>query len=92
MTGYMEVTVEEALKICGKNGKVLVATQNLEEDDVNIAFISKKREEYSKIFEDVKTVASMCDDFVRQLKCYTEKQDIYNIQPIGIQKIILLRE
>ena len=52
----------------------------------------KKREEYSKIFEDVKTVASMCDDFVRQLKCFTEKQDIYNIQPIGIQKIILLRE
>ena len=66
--------------------------QNLEKNDVNLEYAIKKREEYNKIFEDVKTVASMCDDFVRQLKCFTEKQDIYNIQPIGIQKIILLRE
>lgn len=92
MTGYIEVTVEEALKICGEKGKVLVATQNLEDDDVNVAFVPKKREEYDKIFEDVKTVASLCDDFAKQLKCFTEKQDIYNIRPIGLQKIILLRE
>lgn len=89
---YVEVTVEEALKICGKNGKVLVATQSLEEEDVNVAFVPKKREEYDKIFEDVKTVASLCDDFAKQLKCFTEKQDVYNIRPIGLQKIILLRE
>lgn len=89
---YIEVTVEEALKICGKNGKVLVATQNLEDDDVNTNFVARKREEYDRIFEDVKTVASICDDFVKQLKCFTEKQDIYNIRPIGLQKIILLRE
>lgn len=89
---YIEVTVEEAMRICGKNGKVLVATQNLEEDDTNVSFVTKKREEYDRIFEDVKTVASICDDFVKQLKCFTEKQDIYNIRPVGHQKIILLRE
>lgn len=88
---YIEVTVEEALKICGKKGKVLVATQSLEEEDVNIVFVPKKREEYNRIFEDVKTVASLCDDFVRQLKCFTEKQDIYNIEPRGVQKIIFLK-
>ena len=42
---YIEVTVEEAMRICGKNGKVLVATQNLEEDDTNVSFVTKKREE-----------------------------------------------
>ena len=89
---YIEMTVEDALQICGKNGKVLVATQNLQKNDVNLEYAIKKREEYSKIFEHVKTVASMCDDFVRQLKCFTEKQDIYNIRPVGVQKIILLRE
>ena len=44
------------------------------------------------LFEDVKTVASMCDDFVKQLRLFTEKQNIYNIEPRGIQKIILLKE
>ena len=44
------------------------------------------------MFEDVKTVASACDDFVKQLRLFTEKQNIYNIEPRGIQKIILLKE
>ena len=54
--------------------------------------IAEACEEYNKIFEDVKTVASMCDDFVKQLRLFTEKQNIYNIEPRGIQKIILLKE
>ena len=88
---YVEMTVEQALKICKKNDKVLVAVHDLEnDDDCNIIFVKKKKDEYDMLFNDVKTVASACDDFVKQLKCFTEKQNIYNIKPNGFEKIILL--
>lgn len=89
---YVEMTVEEAMKRCNKNDKVLVAVQDLEEDDVNVLFTKKRREDYEKLFEDVQTVASLCDDFVRQLNLFTEKQNIYNIKPQGLKKIIILNE
>jgi len=87
------MTLEEAVKECNKNTKVLVALQNLEEkDDTDVIFVTKKKEEYRKMFEDVKTAASLCDDFVRELSLFTERQDIRNIKPQGFQKIVLLRE
>lgn len=89
---YLEMTIEQAMKICNKNDKVLVAVQSLEDDDCNVLFIKKRKDEYKSLFEDVKTVASACDDFVKQLNLFTEKQNIYNIEPRGIQKIILLKE
>ena len=89
---YVEISIEEAMKRCKKNAKVLVAEQDLEDDNVDVAFIQKGRNEYQSMFEDVKTVASACDDFVKQLRLFTEKQNIYNIEPRGIQKIILLKE
>lgn len=89
---YVEMTIEEAMKRCNKNKKVLVAIQDLEDDNVDIVFVPKERKEYQAIFEDVKTVASACDDFVKQLKLFTEKQNIYSIKPHGFQKIILLKE
>ena len=89
---YVEMTIEEAMKRCNKNKKVLVAVQDLEDDNVDITFIQKGRNEYQTIFEDVKTVASACDDFVKQLRFFTEKQNICNIEPRGFQKIILLKE
>ena len=89
---YVEVSIEEAMKRCKKNAKVLVAVQDLEDDNVDVAFIQKGRNEYQSMFEDVKTVASACDDFVKQLRLFTEKQNIYNIEPRGIQKIILLKD
>ena len=90
---YIEMTLEEAVKECNKNTKVLVALQNLEEkDDTDAIFVTKKKEEYRKMFEDVKTAASLCDDFVRELSLFTERQDIRNIKPQGFQKIVLLRE
>ena len=89
---YIEMTIEEAMKRCNKNKKVLVAVQDLEDDNVDIVFVQKERNEYQTIFEDVKTVASACDDFVRQLRLFTEKQNIYNVEPRGVQKIILLKE
>ena len=89
---YVEISIEEAIKRCKKNTKVLVAVQDLEDDNVDIVFVQKGRSEYQTIFEDVKTVASACDDFVKQLRLFTEKQNICNIEPRGFQKIILLKE
>ena len=89
---YVEMTIEEAMKRCNKNKRVLVAVQDLEDDNVDVVFVQKERSEYQSMFEDVKTVASACDDFVKQLRLFTEKQNIFNIEPKGIQKIILLKE
>ena len=90
---YVEVTTEEAINILkqSKGKKVLVAIQNLEDDDCDIAFVQKKKEECEKLLENVKTVASSVDDLVKQLRCFTEKQDIKNIRPIGVQKTVLLK-
>lgn len=87
----VEMTVEEAMKVCGKQAKVLVAVQDLEEENPNVQFVQKRKEEYGQLFSDVETVASICDDFVKQLRCFSHKQDIKNIRPVGIQKIVLLR-
>lgn len=89
---YIEMSIDEAMKRCKKNTKVLVAVQNLEEDDSDVVFTTKKRCEYDKIFDDVETVAALCDDLVKQLRLFTERQNIYNVKPKGMQKIILLRE
>ena len=90
---YVEMTIEEAMKKCNKNAKVLVAIQNLEEDDdIDVVFVPKRKEAYGEIFEDVKTVASICDDFINQLRLFTERQDIYNVKPRGLQKTVLLKD
>lgn len=89
---YVELTIEEAIQRCDKNAKVLVAVRDLKDTNVNVTFEKKERQDYLEIFEDIQTAASLCDDFVKQLKLFTEKQDIYDIRPKGFQKIILLRE
>ena len=89
---YVEMTIEEAMKRCNKNKRVLVAVQDLEDNNTDVIFVRKERSEYRTIFEDVQTVASICDDFVKQLRLFTEKQNIPNIEPHGYQKTILLKE
>lgn len=74
-----------------KNTKVLVATQDLDSGDVDTIFVPKIENEYDELFKDVKTVASLCNDFVEQLNLFTEKQNIKKIRPYGLQKIVLLR-
>ena len=87
----VEMTVEEAMKICGRNAKVLVAVRDLEKEEQEVLFEQKRKEEYEKLFDDVKTVASSMNDLVKRLECFTEKQDIRNIRPIGFQKIVLVK-
>ena len=77
---YVEMTIEEAMKRCNKNKKVLVAIQDLEDDNVDIVFVQKERSEYQSVFENVQTVAYACDDLVKQLRLFTEKQNIYNMK------------
>ena len=79
-------------KCCNKNKKVLVAIQDLQDDNVDVMFVKKMRNEYQSLFEDVKTAASLCDDLVKQLRLFTEKQNIPNVEPRGFQKIILINE
>ena len=89
---YVEVSIEEAMKRCKKNAKVLVAEQDLENDDCEVIFISKGKKDYGELFKDVQTAVSLSDDLVKQLRLFTEHQDILNIRPQGIQKIVLMRE
>ena len=70
----------------------MVAIQDLAEENIDVIFVPKRRNEYEKLFEDVKTVAGICDEFINQLNLFTEKQDIRNIRPYGKQKTVLLRE
>ena len=88
---YVEISIEDAMKICKRNTRVLVAEQDLEKDDCNIIFVPKEVNEYDTIFNNIKTVLKLTDDFIKQLRLYTEEQDINNVKPIGIQKIILIK-
>lgn len=91
---YVEISIEEAIKRCKKNAKVLVAEQDLEREDCdcNSIFVSKAQKDYEKLFSNIQTAASLADDFINQLRLFTECQDIYNIKPKGVQKIVLLKE
>lgn len=89
---YVEMSIEDAMKKCKKNAKILVATQDLADNDTEIIFVQKRGSDYKEVFEDVKTVASLSDDLVRRLNLFTEKQDIRNIRPYGIRRIVILRE
>lgn len=88
---YVEISIEDAMKICKRNTRVLIAEQDLEKDDCDIIFVPKEVNEYDTIFNNIKTVLKLTDDFIKQLRLYTEEQDINNVKPIGIQKIILIK-
>ena len=90
---YVEMTTDEAIEVLkkSKGKKVLVAIQDLEKDESPI-FCPRLKTECSSLFEDVETTISACDDFVKQLRLFTEKQrDIINIEPHGILKTILIK-
>lgn len=90
---YIEVTIEQALAMNkgDKNSKVLVAVNNLENDDV-AAFVKKTRNECEKIIKDAETLVQNCDDFMECLMCYSERQDLRAIRPVGVLSTILVRE
>ena len=92
---YLEVTTEEAIEMLKKsNGKrVLVVTKNLESGEDEVVFCAWLKSECEGMIQEAKTISAMCDDFVNKLDLYTEQQkDLYNIQPIGFQQTILLKD
>ena len=89
---YVEISIEEAMRRCKKNTMVLVAEQDLENEDCEIIFLPKEKKDYDEMFKDVKTAVSFYSNFVKQLRLFTERQDIKNIRPHGVQKIVLIKD
>ena len=89
---YVEVTTDESIEILrkSKGKKILVAIQDLENDNEDVVFCQKLKSDCEIIIQEAQTISSMCDDFVKKLDVFTEQQDLINIQPIGIQGTILL--
>ena len=90
---YVEMTTEEAIEVLrkSKGKRVLVAIKDLENDDDAILY-QKLKSDCEIMIQEAQTVLSMCDDFVKKLDVFTEKQrDLFNIKPIGLQKTILLK-
>ena len=89
---YVEMTTDEAIEVLkkSKGKKVLVAIQDLEKDESPM-FCPRLKADCVSLFENAETTISVCDDFVKQLRLFTEQQrDIMNIEPHGIQKTILI--
>ena len=89
-----EDNIDDAIALLkeSKGKKVMIAVQNLEDEDVNVAFVPKEKAECQKIIETAATVAISKDKFLKQLSIFTEKQrDLKHIQPRGYLKTILLR-
>lgn len=90
---YIEMTTDEAIEVLkkSKGRKVLVAIQDLQ-NDTPVSFSPKLKSDCLLMIKEAETISSACDDFVKQLRLFSEKQrDLMNIIPEGIQKTILLR-
>ncbi len=90
---YVEMTTDEAIEVLkkSKGKKVLVAIQDLNNDEP-VFFYPKLKSDCIVMIEEAETISSVSDDFVRQLRLFSEKQrDLINIIPKGLQKTILLR-
>lgn len=87
---YIEMSLEEAKKVAKKNAIVLVAIQDLTNEDCNTGFSKKKFCECNNILEEAKSIAKVCDEFANQLRVFSEKQsDVINYRPIGKLSTIL---
>lgn len=88
---YILMDIDEAVKYC-KGKKVLVAEQDLENNEV-VGFERKTFQECKEIIERSETIAKICDDFLNQLRVFSERQDdIMNIRPIGKMSTILVHD
>lgn len=91
---YIEMTTEEAIEVLkrSKGKKVCMAVHDLTCDDLNEEFHLLTKTECNVMIQNAKTIASLFDDFAKSLSLYTEKQNIRDIKPIGLERIILLKE
>ena len=90
---YVEMTTDEAIEVLrkSKGKKVLVAIKDLENDEDAI-FYQKLKSDCEIMIKEAQTISSMCDDFVKKLDVFSEKQkDLLDIKPYGTQQTILLK-
>lgn len=90
---YVEMTTDEAIEMLqkAKGQKVLVAIQDLKTDEP-VLFYPQTKSDCLLMIKEAETISSACDDFVRQLRLFSEKQrDLMNIVPEGLQRTILLK-
>ena len=90
---YVEMTTDEAIEMLkkSKGRKVLVAVQDLKTEEPAL-FYAKPKSDCLLMIKEAETIASACDDFVKQLRLFSEEQrDLLNLIPEGLQRTILLR-
>lgn len=89
---YVVMSLEEAKKAAKKDAIVLVAKQDLENPDCNTGFIKKKFCECNNILEEAATIAKVCDDFINQLRVFSEVQtNALDYEKKGILNTILIK-
>ena len=72
---YVAMTIEKAMKMTKRDAVVLVAVNDLE-DQMNIGSFSKKTFiECEQMIKEAETIMSVCDDFIKSLRCYTARQE-----------------
>lgn len=94
MNKYVEMTVEEALEYSrgNKNMKVLVMVSDMESTNDIAAFARRTKAECDSIIKQAQTIAHECDEFmVDSLHCYSMKQNLRELQPIGKVSTILFK-
>ena len=69
----------------------MVAMNNLEKDEV-VSFAGKTKRECEEIIKRAQTIAHDCDDFMNSLYCYSVKQNLKEIKPIGVVSTILIKK
>lgn len=90
---YIIMSLEEAKKVAKKDAVVLVCKQDLEKEDCNLGFTKKRFCECNNILEEAATVAKVCDEFMNQLRVFSETQsDVLNYERKGILNTILINK
>lgn len=72
---YVEMTVDEALKLYGSNHKVLVAKQVLGENYIS-KFERKTYGECENIIRNSEALVRSLDDFIESIKVYSVRKDL----------------
>lgn len=89
---YVMVSAEEVNKIAKRGAVVLLAVTDLETNDCNVEFKKQTFGECENLIKEAETIARVYDDFVNQLRVFSEHQiDVINYEPKGRLGTILLK-
>ena len=90
---YVFMTIDQAQKFLKKDTMVMVASRDLEQTDCNCQFAQKRFGDCTNIFEEAQTVAKVVDDFMNQLRIFSDRQlDPINYDAHGKMCIMLFNK